>query len=186
MALLRPKSEIGYTPTTKLLHWLIVALLIVQFCLGWKMPHIGRNTVPETLINLHFSFGTVILLVVAVRLLWRLTHAEPAPIDGLPPWQVTTARLVHYLLYALLLVIPLLGWANASFRGFDVSLFGIVTIPKLIAARAPGFAWTGDVHVLLSTYVLLTVVALHVATALYHAFVRKDGMLNRILPASWM
>jgi cytochrome b561 len=182
MELNASKAGIGYTSTAKVLHWLVLALLIIQFTLAWTMPHIGRNTVPETLINLHFSFGIVILAVVVIRLVWRWTHPEPAPLDGLPPWQVTTARIVHYLLYLLLLVLPVLGWVNASFRGYDVSPFGLFTLPKLVATRAPGFGWTGDVHVWLSTYALLGLVGLHVIAALYHA-TRKDGVFSRMLPA---
>ena len=178
-------SRIHYTPAAKLLHWLIVVLLAAQFAIAWTMPHIGRNTIPETWINLHFSLGVVVLFVAVVRLLWRWTHPEPTPIDGLPPWQVSSAYAVHLLLYALLFVLPVLGWINASFRGFDVTLFGLLTLPALISTRAPGFGWTGDVHAFMSNYVLLPIVALHVMATLYHAFVRKDEVLNRMLPASW-
>jgi cytochrome b561 len=175
-------STTGYTPVAKLLHWLVVALLIAQFVIAWLMPHIGRNTQPNTVINLHFSFGIVILAVVVVRLAWRWTHAEPAPLDGVPPWQVRSASAVHGVLYLLLLIIPLLGWMNASWRGFDVSLFGLLTLPRLLATRAAGFGWTGDTHVVLSWYVLLAFVGVHVAAALYHALVRRDGVLARMLP----
>jgi cytochrome b561 len=91
------------------LHWLIVALLIAQFTFAWTMPHIGRNTPITTLISLHFTFGVVILAVALVRLLWRLGHSEPEPERGLPPWQITTSRIVHWLLYFLLLVVPVLS-----------------------------------------------------------------------------
>jgi cytochrome b561 len=66
-----------------------------------------------------------------------------------------------------------------------VSLFGLLRVPQLIAARTPGFAWTGDVHSLLSNYVLLPLAGLHVAAALYHRFVRKDRVLQRMLPTAW-
>ncbi len=171
----------GYTPVAKLLHWLIVALLVVQYAIAWNMPHIGRNTVPDTIINLHLSFGALILLVLLIRVVWRWSHPEPMPVAGLPPWQITSARIVHYLLYALLAVMPLLGWINASFRGFRVSLFGIVPLPQLIPTRAPGFAWTGDLHIILAYYVLLPVAALHIAAALYH-WGRRDGVMQRMLP----
>jgi cytochrome b561 len=85
----------GYTGTAKSLHWLIVALLVVQFVLAWAMPEIHRDTKPDTLINLHLSFGVLILLVAVVRLAWRATHAQPPPEDGLPPWQVLSARITH-------------------------------------------------------------------------------------------
>jgi cytochrome b561 len=175
-------TSIGYTTTAKLLHWLILALLIVQFAIAWTMPHIGRNTKPETLINLHFSLGVVVLLVVVIRLVWRVIHGEPPPVDGVAPRQVQSARILHGLLYLLLLVIPILGWMNASFRGFPVSLFGLFEMPKLLATRQAGFRWTGDVHALLATYALLGLVGLHVLAGLYHYFIRRDGVLQRMLP----
>ena len=177
-----PIFEKGYTPTAKLLHWLVAALIVAQFTVAWLMPHIGRNTKANTIINLHFSLGVLILAVVVVRLGWRWTHSEPAPLDGIPPWQVRSARVIHAILYLLLLIIPLLGWMNASWRGFDVTVFSLFPLPHPIATRTPGLAWTGDVHIILSWYVMLTFVGLHVAAALYHAVVRRDGVLARMLP----
>lgn len=172
----------GYTGLAKFLHWSILILLVVQFVLAWTMPHIGRNTQPETLINLHFSFGVVVLAVAVVRLGWRVTHPEPRPLDGIPPWQVQSARVMHWLLYILLFVLPVLGWINASWRGFPVIVFGLFELPKVMATRAPGWGWTGDVHGLLGNYLMLALVGLHVAAALYHYFIRRDGVLQRMLP----
>jgi cytochrome b561 len=171
----------GYTGTAKTQHWTIVALLIVQFIAAWTMPDIKRDTKPDTLINLHISVGVLILIVAALRLAWRASHPEPPPQDGLPPWQMQSARAAHWLLYALLFVLPVLGWLNASWRGFPVIMFGL-ELPKLLATRAPGWGWTGDVHALLATYGLLTLVGLHVAATLYHYFIRRDGVLQRMLP----
>lgn len=170
-----------YNGIAKTLHWLIMALLIAQFIFAWTMPHIGRNTPVTTLISLHFTFGVIVLVVAIVRLIWRAMHGEPVPEDGLPPWQTTSARIVHWLLYLLLFVVPILGWINASYRGMPVVMFGL-ELPKLIATRAPGWGWTGDIHALLGTYALLGLVALHVAAALYHYCVRRDRVLQRMLP----
>jgi cytochrome b561 len=177
-------ASAGYTGTAKSLHWLIVALIIVQFIIAWTMPDIHRDTQPDKLINLHLSFGALILLVAIVRLAWRVTHAEPTPEDGVPPWQVQSARVVHWLIYLLLLVVPILGWMNASWRGFPVMLFGLIELPKLMATRAPGWGWTGDLHGLLANYLLLALVGLHVAAGLYHYFIRRDGVLQRMLPGA--
>ena len=173
----------GYTGTAKLLHWLVVALLLAQFAFAYMMPHIGRDTKPNMVINLHFAFGVIILAAVVVRLAWRFTHVEPTPLDRIPPWLVWSARAVHFALYLLLIAIPILGWMNASWRGFDVSVFGLFSLPRLMATRAAGFAWTGDVHVALSWYVLLGFIAVHVAAALYHGLIRRDGVLARMLPS---
>ena len=173
----------SYTSTAKTLHWLIVVLLVAQFIFAWTMPHIGRNTPVTTLISLHFTFGIVILAVAIVRLAWRATHAEPVQLDGVPPWQVQSARVLHWSLYALLFVVPLLGWIDASFRGMPIVMFG-AELPKLVGTRAPGWRWTGDVHDLLANYLMLTLVGLHVAAGLYHYFIRRDGVLQRMLPGS--
>jgi len=170
-----------YTSTAKLLHWLIVALLIAQFIFAWTMPHIGRNTPVTTLISLHFTFGIIVLGVAIARLAWRATHREPAPLDGVPPWQVLSARVLHWSLYVLLFVVPILGWINASWRGMPIAMFG-TELPQLVATRAPGWRWTGDVHALLSNYLMLTLVGLHVLAGLYHYFIRRDQVLQRMLP----
>lgn len=173
----------SYTSTAKILHWLIVVLLVAQFIFAWTMPHIGRNTPVTTLISLHFTFGIVILAVAIVRLAWRATHAEPVQLDGVPPWQVQSARVLHWSLYALLFVVPLLGWIDASFRGMPIVMFG-AELPKLVGTRAPGWRWTGDVHDLLANYLMLTLVGLHVAAGVYHYFIRRDGVLQRMLPGN--
>ena len=173
----------GYTGTAKALHWLILALLIAQFIFAWTMPEIRRNTPVTTLISVHFTMGIVILAVATVRLVWRATHGEPEPEDGAPPWQTTSAGIVHWLLYLLLFVLPILGWINASWRGMPIVMFGR-ELPQLVATRAPGWGWTGDVHALLSNYLLLTLVGLHVLSGLYHYFIRRDRVLQRMLPGA--
>jgi cytochrome b561 len=172
-----------YNSTAKALHWLILAFLTAQFAFAWTMPDIGRNVPDSRLIDLHVWFGVTILFVAVIRLAWRLTHAEPEPEEGLPPWQTASARVLHWALYALLFAVPILGWMNASWRGMSVSLFGLIGLPKLLPTRAGPWALTGDIHALLATYVLLPLVGLHVAAALYHHFIRKDGVLHRMLPA---
>ena len=171
----------GYSGTAKFLHWLIVALLIAQFIFAWTMPHIGRDTPVTTLISLHFTFGMIILAVAVVRLAWRLINGAPPQEAGVPAWQTGLSHLVHWLLYVLLFVVPILGWINASWRGMPVVMFGL-ELPQLVAKRAAGWQFTGDLHGLLSNYVMLALVGLHVVAALYHHYIRHDGVLKRMLP----
>jgi cytochrome b561 len=171
----------GYGPVAKTLHWLVFALLAGQFAIAWTMPGIHGDTKPEGLIDLHLSVGVLIMLVVIARTAWRLTHPVPLISDGTPEWQQRTAAATHVLLYALLVALPVLGWANASSRGFDVSLFGLVTLPALLAKGSAFGHLCGDIHTVAS-YVLLGVVGLHVAAALYHRIVLRDDVLSRILP----
>ncbi len=174
-------SKTAYSSVAKSLHWLILALLVVQFAIAWTMPEIGRGSVPTGLIDWHLSVGLAILAVMIVRLAWRLTHpAPPAPAD-LPRALATLSRMTHYLLYAVLMVLPLLGWANASSRGWAVKLFGAVPLPPLVAKGSSIGHSLGDVHGTLAI-ALLVIVALHVSGALYHALVLNDRTLQRMLP----
>jgi cytochrome b561 len=172
----------GYGPVAKTLHWLVVALLAAQFAIAWTMPNIGRDAKSEGLIELHLGVGTLIMLVVFARAAWRLTHPVPLISDGTPEWQQRIAAATHVLLYILLVALPVLGWANASSRGFDVSLFGLVTLPALLPKGSAFGHLCGDVHTVAS-YVLLGVVGLHVAAVLYHRLVLRDDVLSRMLPS---
>ena len=179
MTVIHNRTE--YTGIAKLFHWLILALLVVQFAIAWTMPDIGRDSVPTGLIGWHLSVGAAILAVMIVRLAWRLTHpAPPAPAD-LAPALATLSRVTHYLLYSVLIVLPILGWANASARGWAVKLFGVIPLPALMAKGSALGHSLGDVHATLAT-VLLAIVALHVAGALYHAVILKDRTVQRMLP----
>lgn len=174
-------SAARYNPVAKSLHWLVFALVFVQFVLGWTMPAIRRGVIPGRLINLHLSFGVLIMAVVVIRVLWRRVYPVAVAAEGIAPWEQKLARAIHLLLYALLLVLPILGWAAASARDWSVRVFDLVTLPHLVAAEAKIGFLAGDVHVVLS-YVLLGLIGLHVAAALYHYFVRRDRVLQRMLP----
>jgi cytochrome b561 len=135
----------GSTGTAKFLHWLIVALLIVQFALAWTMP-MGLNAKVETLIGLHFSFGVLIFIVAVVRLSWRATHVAREPVDGLAAWQVHTASFVRGLLYLLILTLPIFGWLNASLARHAGLVFRCRRGPRADPQARGGLAldWIGS------------------------------------------
>jgi cytochrome b561 len=169
-----------YGAVARTLHWLMFALLAAQVLVGWFMPHIRRGTPQDGLVDLHLSLGATLLLLVILRLAWRVIRPTPLA-TTMAPWERVLAQLTHALLYLLLLAIPLLGWAAAGFFGFTVRLFGLIPLPAL-ADNTKAWAHTaGDVHTAL-TYVLLALVALHVLAALWHHFVRRDRVLQRMLP----
>jgi cytochrome b561 len=169
-----------YSGVTRLLHWLTVALVVVQFAVAWTMPEIGRGSQPIGLIAWHLSIGTIILMVIVIRLVWRLTHHVPPPPADLPPLLQLVSRGTHYLLYALLLLLPVMGWANASSRGWPVTLFGVLPLPPLMPRGSTLGHQLGDVHMAGAT-VLLILIGLHVLGALYHLLVLRDRTVQRIL-----
>lgn len=166
-----------YDPFARLLHWLIVLLLVLQYIVAWTMPGIHRGTKPVGLIVVHLDLGAFVIAVMTARVLWRIVRKEPAPVEGSPLTR-GIAYLTHGLLYLLLIVQPVLGWVNASSRGWQVTLFG-VNLPSLApTGSALGHA-LGDAHRLLA-WVMLALIGVHVAAALYHHFLLRDGVLRRM------
>ena len=172
----------GYGAVAKILHWLIFLLLAVQYAIGSIMPHIGRKTLNEGWVNWHFSVGAAILFVIVVRLIWRLLHPVPH-LPALAPWERKLAGFTHWALYALVLIMTLLGWAATNSRGWEVKLFGLVTLPQLAPNGSEWGHEAGDIHNIL-VYVLLGFILLHVGAALYHRFVKHDEVAARMLFAS--
>ena len=175
-------SAQGYNATAKWLHWLIVLMVLAQFTIAILMPDVGPKTVPGTLLNRHFSLGIVILVVMAVRLIYRWRHPVPLDMADSPVWERWAARAVHLTFYFILLVGPFLGWASASAHKLPVKLFGVIALPDIAAPRAPWALTAGDIHALMM-WVLLALIVLHAAAALYHHFSRRDNVLRRMLPA---
>ena len=169
-----------YDRVARLLHWTIVVLIIAQFVIAWTMPDIGRGTVPAGLIARHLSVGTAILAVMLIRVAWRLTHSEPPPPVSLAPPLQLLSRATHIMLYALLVALPLLGWANASSRGWAVTLFGVIPLPPLTATGSPLGRALGDIHGTVAI-VLLVVVGLHVLGAAFHLVILRDRTIQRML-----
>jgi len=170
--------EYGFV--AKSLHWVIFGLLAAQYAVGSIMPHIGRRTEDAGYVAWHISLGAAILFFILVRLAWRIMNPVPL-LPSTPMWQKVLAHATHGMLYLLVLVMCVLGWAATSDRGWDVKLFGVLTLPPL-AAKGTRWAHTaGDIHDFL-VYVLLAFIVLHVLAALYHQFVKRDGVLGRMLP----
>lgn len=172
-------SRLHYGTPAKVLHWLIVALLLIQYPIGWLMPdiHAGPPGAPMTF---HLSFGILILAVIVLRLVWRITHPV-APESSLPPWQRVSSEAVHWLLYVLVLATTVTGWLFASFRGWSVSLFYAVPLPML-ASKSAAAGKTIDGWHQATELGLVIVIVLHVAAALVHIFVYRDRIMRRMLP----
>jgi cytochrome b561 len=172
------QATLRYDPVARSLHWLVVALVAAQFVLGWTMPDVHRDTQPVGLIAWHLVVGTALLAAMACRVLWRATHRPP--VDNLARPLRVISSLTHFALYALLVVVPVLGWINASSRAWHVTLFGVIPLPALSPAGSSFGHLMGDVHGVLA-WVLFALICLDVAAALLHRFVLRDGVLKRMM-----
>jgi cytochrome b561 len=173
----------AYSFTAKALHWLAALLVLSQLVTAALMPYIGPKTQAGTVINLHLSLGVVILVLTVLRVVNRLLDPVPLDTRDARAWELLAAQATHRTLYFILLFGPFLGWASASAHRFPVTLFGIVPLPALAAPRAVWALMAGDVHTLMM-WILLGLVTLHAAVALYHHFVRHDAVLRRMLPSA--
>ena len=170
------------------LHWLIALGILTLIGLGLAMTHLTLAPLTQfQLYQLHKSIGVTVLLAVLLRILWRLFH-RPPPLPELPRLEKAAAEGMHTLLYVLMVVLPMTGWALVSVSPFNLPtvLYGLVPWPHLpvlsqLKDKAPVEAVMKFVHGKLG-WLLLAMVLLHAGAALRHHFVLRDGVLRRMLP----
>jgi cytochrome b561 len=169
-----------YGATAIAIHWLTAALILTLFVIGWRMVGMQLSPAKMEAYALHKSIGLLVLGAAAFRLLWRGFRTPPLLPDA-ARWQQHAARATHALFYILLFALPLSGWMYNSSVGFPLSFFGFATVPPLIGAdQAAKDAWRA-MHWLLG-WILTGLIGIHVAAALYHQFVQRDSILQRMLP----
>jgi cytochrome b561 len=173
-------DHLQYGTTAKVFHWLVVALLLVQYPIGWLMPDIHRGMSPGAPMTFHVSFGIVILALIILRFAWRLAHPV-APESSLPPWQRLTSEAVHWALYALVLATTFTGWLFASFRGWSPSFFYLFPLPMLAPDNAAAGKTIDGWHQAME-WTLLVFIGIHVAAAMAHIFIYRDRIMQRMLP----
>jgi cytochrome b561 len=174
-------SEAGphYTRTAIVLHWLIAALVIAELAWGWWMQEIPKQPPGPRAdaFNLHKSIGLVVLLLMVVRLGWRLRHPPP-PLPPMPVWNARLALANHFVMYVAVLVLTIGGYLGSAWSGFPVKFFGLV-LPSWTAAQ-PSLKELASVVHLVTSWVLLVAVTLHVAGTVKHALVDRNGVLARM------
>jgi cytochrome b561 len=173
-----PDGVRTYNGVAKTLHWALAVLIVLQLGIGAIMPEIHKDTRPDGEIAWHLSVGVLIVLLVAARVVWRFVR-PPTGIERDRGWTRRLASATHFLLYALMIIVPLLGWANASSRDWVVGI-GRLHLPSLMPAGSHLGHELGDIHGDLAV-VLAIVIGLHVLAGLYHQFVRRDDTLLRIM-----
>ena len=163
-------------------HWLIVLLILGLAIVGLTMGDLPRTPKYFWVYTAHKSMGITVLVLMLLRLAWRLYAGAPAPVAGTPRGQAALASVTHWALYALALAIPLSGWlydSASSLRPFK--LYGLFTMPKLSGPDERLADLAHDAHELLF-WVLVVLVALHAAAAFYHHLFQRDDTLARMLP----
>ena len=174
--------EDRYTRTAIFLHWLVALGLVGTFSLGFYMEGLPFSPGKLKFYAWHKWAGMVLLVLAVARLAWRMSHPAPPLPSGMSRVSTMAAHAGHWLLYALMLAIPLSGWLMSSALGVPVVWFGIWQLPDLVAKDPALGELLTDVHVVLN-YTLAAAVVGHVVAALHHHFIKKDAVLMRMVPS---
>lgn len=174
-------SKDAYGSIAQALHWVIAALVFIQLGIGLYVDDLPVSLARLQWLSWHKSLGFVIFILAVLRLGWRFASPAPPLPDSIPAIVRQLARFTHWMLYALLIAAPLAGWMHASAAGLGVNVFGWFALPNVVP-RDPGLAELfHDTHSML-VWTLAALVVLHVAAALNHALVLRDGIVARMLP----
>lgn len=167
-----------YTVLAIVLHWLLALAIIGAFCMGVYMSDLPFSPTRLKLYSWHKWAGVTILALSALRLLWRITH-RPPPDAPMPAWQARLAHGVHLLLYVAFFAVPLTGWAMSSAKGYPVVWFGVLPLPDFVPKDHDLGELLEQIHTALA-WGLACLVLAHVAGALKHQFIDRDGLLARM------
>jgi cytochrome b561 len=162
-------------------HWLSALAIVMAFGLVWSRDLLDSEALRTALLNLHRQFGLVVLVLWGIRLLARWLHSSSDSVVELPWLLRWMAAASHAVLYLVLLAMPLLGWAMTSAQGHPVALFTLLPLPSMVAIN-PDLADTLQDWHEGCAWVLLGLVSLHILAALWHHWVRRDGVLAGMLP----
>jgi cytochrome b561 len=177
-------QSLSYSPAARAFHWITVVLVVGLVVVGqWMTYRSGKDIwdgLTNSLYSAHKLTGLVLLGIIIARLAYRLTQGAPADEPTLEPWQKLASHATHWSLYGLLLLVPLLGWRGIS-QYPALSIFGMFNLPAIATADQPAAAATFFWHATLGKLMALLIVT-HVGAAVFHHFVRKDGVLRRMLP----
>ncbi len=178
-------SSVRYSLSARWFHWITFLFVAVLIPTGIVMADRGARDIWDSLTNnlysTHKLIGFTLLWMIVLRLGYRLFFGTPQPEPGLLSWQRTLSRANHWAMYALLVAMPILGWIGVSmFPALDI--FGLFNLPS-IASKSGAADQVLYIHKSLA-FVLIALVSLHILAALYHYFIRKDGVLQRMLPAA--
>jgi len=166
------------------LHWLVAIAVVATFPLGVYVADLPLSARKSELVAVHKWIGVTVFALMGVRLAWRLGHRPPPLPAALPPWQRRAAAIAHGGLYALLLAIPLSGWLYSSAAGVPTVYLDRWRLPDLVGANDALAAALKRAHQSLN-FALLALVVAHVAAAVKHHFVDRNGLLVRMLPGGY-
>lgn len=165
----------------KTLHWVIALGILGMLAVGFIMVDMEPSPSKWTLYSLHKSTGVLILLLVILRLTWRLQNTVPQLPTNLQLWHRQLAKLSPIILYILLFLMPLSGFTLSQAGGHPITVYGIFTLPNIVPKNLDYSTVASIIHKY-GGFAFIGVLILHVGAALYHHFILKNNLLKRMMP----
>lgn len=164
-----------WSVSSRLFHWVSAILLLVT----WAMMFLYLNSDSKVYIGLHKAFGVSLLFWMIARVINRIFTTAP-PSVPMPKWQKLLSQLSHFVLYALLIAMPVAGLLMSVYGGRPVDIFGLFQIPVFVTPDRSAARFYNDVHTDIIWPMIIAFTLIHIGAALYHQFIRKDNLISRM------
>lgn len=161
--------------SSRIFHWISAVLLLVT----WLLMVLYQYTDTRLFIGLHKAFGISVLCWMIARVINRLFTKVP-PLLPMPKWQATISKLNHFILYALLIAMPMAGLLMSVYGGRPVDIFGLFQVPVFVTPDRSLARFYNDIHTDIVWPMIIAFTLLHIGAALYHQFILKDKLINRM------
>jgi cytochrome b561 len=169
-------QQARFPAISRFLHWLIAIIVLTMLFIGIGMVATESDRY-GVLVSIHKLLGIAILVLVIVRFINRLLNPPPPLPETMPGWQRFAAKGSHVVLYALMFIMPLVGWGMLSAAPYPVVLSGSLHLPPILPQNAPLYAWLRQMHTCLAYLFFLTFLV-HFGAALLHGLIRRDGVFE--------
>jgi cytochrome b561 len=174
-------TQAHFPAVSRLLHWLMAAMIVAMLFIGVGMAA-SLSPRYELLVSIHRPLGIAIFVLCVIRIVNRFINPPPELPDAVPSLQRFAAKASHVLLYALMFIMPLVGWGMLSAARYPIVLYGPLRLPPILPHDLTLYAWLRDLHTDLA-YLLFATFLAHFGAALFHGLIRRDGVLESM--ASW-
>ncbi|MHB2267361.1 cytochrome b [Aliihoeflea sp. PC F10.4] len=171
----------GYDRITRILHWLMAILVLAMIPAGLVMADTENRALQDTLFIFHKNTGALLLILLVIRVAWRATHPAPPLPGSMPRAQKAAAKISHFALYFLLIVMAVSGYVRVRAGGFPIEMLDAMSVPSFVP-RDEALAETAKSIHATAKFTLMFFIVLHVAAATWHGLIRRDGVFSRMWP----
>jgi cytochrome b561 len=168
----------SYGSIAKFFHWFIAITLLCLFISGYNLENLGIATLRKA----HKALGFIVLLMVVARLLWRFSNITPVYESSMQKWMILSAHSMHYMLYALMIIVPLAGFIASNAGQYPVSFLFLFDMPSLFVSKNPELSKDSMFIHKQAALIFVYAIGAHILAALYHHYIKKDGILKRMIP----